>query len=215
MHMLCAILTAALVLGVGFAPDRAAAELDPDTALELARAQWFEGIPEERLDRLSPDAHRALGELLEDPGEAEHHAAAIELLGLVGGRPAFKLITRYERAAGTADAEEVSSALHRARIAVPIALGHLARHDDRALRQLLREADRTDGPRWRTKRISADRAARVHREVCAIGLGLSGREEAPAALRRMPGAGDAEAWSRHVAAALEMHRQHAGNGRAR
>jgi hypothetical protein len=214
MHVLRTILTAALALGFALAPNPAAAELDAEAALELARTQWFEGMPADRVEPLSREAHQALGALLEDPAEVEHHAAALELLGRAGGRAAFPLIRKYQRSAegNASDDTEVSSAGHRARLAVPVALGYLARHDDRALRHLLREADRTDAPRWHTKRISADRTARVHREVCAIGLGLSGRDEAEGALRRMRGAGSPEAWSRHLGEALEMHRQHATRG---
>ncbi len=214
MHVVRASLMATLALGLWIAPGPAQAELDAETALEMARAQWFEGIPDDHLDRLSRDAHRALADLLADPAEIEHHDTAIEILGRAGGNRAFALIQRYQERADAANDEEISADAHRARLAIPAALGHLARRDDRALRHLLREVERGDAPRWRTKRISEERAAAVHREVCAIGLGLSGREEAAQALQRMRRAGDTPAWRRHVDASLELHRSRAG-GEAR
>ncbi len=67
MHVVRDTLMATLALGLWMAPSPAQAELDAETALELARAQWFEGIPEDHLDRLSREAHRAIADLLDDP----------------------------------------------------------------------------------------------------------------------------------------------------
>jgi hypothetical protein len=181
------------------------ADLDADAAEALARARWMEGIPEESLEPLTAAAQTRLAQLLADPAEAPHHAAALEIMGRAGGEGAYDAIAAYAGAqpAGVADA-----GLHRAQLTVPLALGHLADVDDRALEHLIALAESAPAPAsWRHAHLSATRVDRLRRELAVTGLALSGRARAGAVLRRLAGRGggpqsDLQA---HAERALRVH----------
>lgn len=195
-----------LCWGVASMPGSAFAELDAEAALLLARTQWFEGIPEDRIEPLTSDAVDALVALLADPLADAHHARAIEILGLADASAAVPAIVAYGKPLVSGE-EEVSTSVYKARLAIPVALGRIGRAHRDAYIALLDIID-GEGPRWRTKQVDADRIARVHREICALGLAYSGRPDALEVLRRMSGAGPAEAWSRHVLEAIALHPLH-------
>lgn len=156
------------------------AELGADEADALVRAQWFEGIPESRLSRLSPEAVRHLGALLRDPAEREHHATTLEVLGRAGGEGAFEQVEAYARVAPVGD---MPAAVYRARLALPIAYGYLARKDDRALAKLIAAVGPEAAPAaWQYRHLDASRVGVLLQKMAVTGLALSGRAEARAAL---------------------------------
>ena len=77
----------------------------------------------------------------------------------------------------------VDSAEYRARLALPIAMGHLARSDPRAL-AYLRTAARSDAPTlWTYRHLDGERLGRVLQRAAISGLGVSGLPAAEQALR--------------------------------
>jgi hypothetical protein len=158
------------------------ASLDAEAAEALAKAQWFEGIPDDRIDELSPEAILRLKSLLEDPGSSPLHAGIIEVLGRAGGSGAFEVIEEF---ASQAPEGEVDEARFRARLAIPLAWGYLARSDDRALARLRRDIADDPRRRWRHRRMNEGRIRRLMRMSTLTGLALSGRPESRAILERL------------------------------
>jgi hypothetical protein len=180
--------------------------LDEEEALAIARAQWFEGIPDERIARLSPEAVEALRSLLEDPTEQASHATAIDLLGRGGGSGAYEAVAEY---AADVPEGEVEGAVYRAHFAVPFALGYLARTDDRALQDLLTMVQRPPTRGWRYRQLDGARMGRLLRTNAVTALALSGRSQSGsvlAAIARGEGPGSDDALRAH---ALEMRALHA------
>ncbi len=158
----------------------AAPFLDAEEAERIVRAQWFEGVPEDRIGPLTLDAVRRLAALLDDPAEADAHAPALELLGRAGGPGAYESITAYASRPLTG---AVNGADYRAQLAIPLALGYLARRDERALAALIEAA----GPgaaasAWTHRHLDAARTGVLRQKMAITGLALSGRPEAHVAL---------------------------------
>ena len=173
----CMLVACVLLVGVAVSADEA------DLAEALVRRQYFEGIPFAEAAAIGPAGTARLVELLGDPSEAQHHAAILEVLGISGQPGAFDAIETF---AADPPSGAVSGATWRAQLAIPIALGHLARRNPRALRRLIRASDARRPADWtyRSMNGAAVRVA-VHRRVI-LGLGLSGAPQADAVLRRLP-----------------------------
>jgi len=176
----------------------AGAALDAGEAAELVRTTWYEGIPEDRIEPLAPDAMSFLAGVLADPARVAEHAAALELLGRAGGDGAYELVAAY---AAQAPSGSIDAPTYRARLAVPLALGWLARSDDRALSILIAATKGAADATWSYRHMDASRVADLLRRHAGSGLALSRRPEAVARLREMA-AEPAAGLGAHAAALL-------------
>jgi len=175
--------------------------LDAERALSLARAQWFEGIPDAEIAPLSADAVAALADLLADPDEAATHANAVDLLGRGGGPGAFEALADF---AADEPEGEVDGAVYRARLALPFALGYLARDDDRALALLAQAVASRSARGWHYRHIDGARMARLLRTNAVTGLALSGRDASAPILAEIA-RGDDDALRAHAAEMQALH----------
>jgi len=185
------------------------ARADPslDAAEALARDTFYEGVPVEDVRALDATAIERLVEMLGDPALAPHHAQILEVLGM-SGRPGV-----YEVVAAAAAEEpigEIDRAELRKRVAVVVALGHLARNDDRALADLEAAVagEPVAAPRLRHGPLRGERLSRLMRRSAVSALAISGRTEARTILQRLENesAGDPE-FERHVRSALRRLEQ--------
>jgi len=158
---------------------------DVEFAQNLVRAQYFEGLPYARARQLTPAGVSILLEMLEDPAEAAYRVNIVMALGISGARSTYPALTRfYERPAQG----EIHAAEYRARRAVPIALGHLAHHDPRALEYLFRAVrakSTRSPPSWRYGQIAGRRLEDVLWRASVTGTAVSGRPQAAAFLRKL------------------------------
>ncbi len=166
-------------------PPARAQLVEGDFAEELVRAQYVEGLPYAEARDLTLAGIERLIEMLRDPAEAEHHENIVMALGISGAPEAYPALVEFQ------DREvegEVDAAEYRARRALPLAMGHLARTDPRALRFLL-EAARREGPesvpRWRYLYLREQKLAGILRRAAITGVAMSGQPEAVAALRAL------------------------------
>ncbi len=173
-------------LGVAFAlllaayPARALDEDDGAPAEALVRAVWFEGMPFERARAIGPAGVARLAALLSDPAERTVHANALIAIGIAGAPGAFEVLRDY---AAVEPEGAVDGATYDARVALPLAFGHLARADDRALAALIERAVAPVAPpTWSYRSLRGARLAAALREAVATGLAVSGRSDAAAAL---------------------------------
>jgi len=176
-----------LLLGLLLAatPPARAQLADGDFAEQLVRADYVEGLPYAEARDLTLAGIERLVEMLRDPSEAKHHENIVMALGISGALQAYPALIAYQdrEVEGEVDASE-----YRARRALPLAIGHLAGTDPRALRFLL-EAARPDepesAPRWRYLYLREERLARILRRAAITGVAMSGQPEAVAALRAL------------------------------
>ena len=176
----------------------AADEIERAEALALAR--YHEGFPPEYGAEITEAGAARLAELLADPARAAHHATLIEALAASGAPGAYEALAGYaQRDLG----ESIDARQLRALRTLPVAMGRLARSDDRALEWLL-EAAGDSGPAPFASRVHSAEAlgARLHRQAL-LGLGLSGRPEAAARLRAISAGGEAAA-ARAARQALDL-----------
>jgi HEAT repeat protein len=156
-----------------------------ESAEALVRARYYEGLPYSGARLLRPAGVERLIQLLRDPSEGQVHANVVMALGMSGAPQAYAALVEFDASAPTG---EVDGAEYRARRAIPLAMGHLAREDPRAL-QFLTGAARgeTAGgtPRWRFRHLGDRRLQRVLRRAAISGLGISGRQEALAVLEEL------------------------------
>jgi hypothetical protein len=183
----------------------AGAEADVAAAEALARRTWYEGVPQDAAHALGEAGVERLIALLADPAEAVHHGQIIEVLGMTGHPKAYIAVAAAGTAVGPSE-RAVDRAERRLRVAILVALGHLARDDDRALDDL--EAAVSRGPGTATPGEPAnDRAlSNLLRRSAVSALALSGRPEARTALQRLAREAGAEPeFVAHVRAALDEH----------
>ena len=156
-----------------------------DVAEELVRADYVEGLPYAEARDLTMAGVERLVEMLRDPAEAEHHENIVMALGISGAPQAYPALVEFE------DKEvegEVDAAEYRARRALPLAMGHLAGTDSRALRFLLDAARRQEpesAPRWRYLYLRDQKLAGILRRAAITGVAMSGQPEAVTALRAL------------------------------
>ncbi|MEM7411088.1 MAG: hypothetical protein AAF430_12700 [Myxococcota bacterium] len=135
----------------------------------LVRTPFYEGFPAEAVAALRPDDTAQLTALLDDPDELETHAAALEVLGMAGHPGAYEAISAYAAQLGPG---ELEPAAFRACLAVPIALGHLAAEDPRALRDLSKMA-RQPAVEAHYRHLARPALERLIAEMAIAGLGQS------------------------------------------
>ena len=163
-------------------PTPATAELDALEAEALVRAQWFEGIPDERIEQLAPAAIDQLRSMLNKAALGEYHANIIDLLGRGGGAGSYEAVIQY---AASTPRGQVDGSQFRAQMAIPLALGHLARSDHRALTLLLQRVNKPPAVRWHHNRLDASRVAHLLQLHALTGLALSGKSEARSTLKAL------------------------------
>lgn len=161
------------------------AENEVAAAEALVRADYFEGVPYERARAISAAGAARLEEMLADPAETAHHAKIAIALGISAHPGAYEALADY---AAREPQGRVDHAVFEARLAIPVAMGHLAREDDRALAFLQQAAaldPRAAAPAWSYGHFRGAGLAAMIRARAVLGLGMSGRPEARETLRRI------------------------------
>jgi len=199
LRMLLPFVSAAALCLVGMTA-AAISEEEAARAQALGLIVYHEGFPPEYADQITAAGATRLAELLADPAHTRYHATLIEALGLSGQPGAFEALADYA-AAETGDA--VGPGIFRAHKALPVAMGQLARDDDRALAWLLESVTKPGPAEFRAGPQDRGRVGERLRQQALYGLGLSGRAEALPALRSAA-AGDARA-ARAARDALDLH----------
>jgi hypothetical protein len=162
----------------------------------LVRRTYYEGLPVDAARAITPAGAERLAALLADPAERANAAKIALALGIAARPGAFEAL---ERAADAGASGELDRAAYRLLDAVPIAMGWLARSDDRAFAWLVaRAATRGADPGWSHGPFAGQRLADQQRRRAIAGLALSGRAEVPALLDRIEHGG---AQARSTAAA--------------
>jgi hypothetical protein len=170
-----AVLLLALALG---ATGLAGASEEADYAEQLVRARHIEGLPYSAARTLTPEGVARLSQMLADPAEARHHANIVAALGMSGRPEAFAALLQF---AARAPQGELDRRAYRARLALPYALGHLARSDRRALNLLMWSVS-AQAPAWGYRHLRGERLRRELQRAAFMALGASGRPEAEALL---------------------------------
>jgi hypothetical protein len=147
---------------------------------DLVRAEYFEGMPEEEAMWIGPAGARRLVEMLTDPEESRSHGQILLALGLCGSPDAMAAIVGRIEMPRTG---EIDRDTFKAWQALPYALGHLARHDRRAIGQLERLMN-ADAPDWTFRHHRGARLFRLARRAAANSLAETGLPEARGALDR-------------------------------
>lgn len=180
---------------------QAASESGPALTIEetesLVRARYYEGLPEDQIARIDEAGAERIAEMLGDPAESGAHANILLVLGMCGGHGVLEAIEDW--AANLPDGELDRHAF-RAWQALPYALGHLAKHDPRAVARLdakLSEAS----PRWTFRQHRGAKLHRLQRRAAATALGQTGLPEADRALDRASRQGSDPAFREHLRAA--------------
>ena len=180
------------------------------TAEWLARTPFAEGVPYAEARELSDADVGRLIEMLDDSDEAKHRAQIIEVLGMSGGAGAYPAVAA---AAAKQPVGEVHASTLRARVAILVALGHLARSDDRALMDLESAAAKDEIPEWSHRRLHGARLGGLLQRSAATALAISGRPQAESALERLrANAGNSRELTRHLDAALALRARVARDG---
>ena len=165
----------ALALWMGIAAPASAESPDVRAAEELVLAVYFEGLPQIRARELTPAGAEHLVEMLRAGDHQPFHSNIVLALGISGHSQAFATLEWY----GRDEPGEVPSGVYRARVAVPVAMGHLAASDDRALAWLAHRARAgTTPPRWGTAGVGSASLAETMRAQVLNGLAVSGRSAA-------------------------------------
>jgi hypothetical protein len=205
----------ATLIGLGIAlalalPSLGRAESDPATPEWLARTPFAEGVPYAEARALSDADVARLIEMLDDPDEARHRAQIIEVLGMSGGAGAYSAVSA---AAAKQPTGEVDGATLRSRVAILVALGHLARSDDRALADLESAAAKGDAPEWSHRHLRDARLGGLLQRSAATALAISGRPRAESALVQLRAdSGDSPELAKHLDAALDLRARVARDG---
>ena len=168
------VLLALLLLALA-SPGRAEAPDVASAADALVEAVYYEGLPYARARALGPQGLARLRELLADETRSDVHANTLLAIGMAAGPGAYEALVSWAATSG-----DGSHAERRAERALPMAMGHLARHDARAVAWLASEADEARA-----------RGHGEHHARLATALGIAGTAEADAVLAAMQQRGDA------------------------
>jgi hypothetical protein len=182
----------------------AQAEPSLDAAEALARDTFYEGVPPEAARALDAAGVERLIEMLRDPAEAPHHAQILEVLGMTGQRNVYAAVAA---AAAEEPTGEIDRAGLRKRVAILVALGHLARDDDRALADLeaAAQVEPARAPRFSHGPLRGKRLSGLMRRSAVSALANSGRPEARTSLQRIEtDADDDPEFERHVRSTLRQ-----------
>ena len=192
----------------------APADADVAAAEALARTLYHEGVPYAEARELGAADVARLIEMLDDPDEVRHRAQIVEVLGMSGGPGAYDAVARAAAAAPTG---EVDGAIYRTRVAVLVALGHLARSDDRALSDLSDAAAPGRGaPAWSYRHLRGPALAALLRRSAATALAMSGRPRAKTLLRQLRSdPRTTREFGEHLEGALRLHGRVAREGAAK
>ncbi|MCP4906878.1 MAG: hypothetical protein GY910_18045 [bacterium] len=182
----------------------AAQTLSLEETESLVRALYYEGMPEERAERIGPAGCVRLLEMLTDPGESRSHGQILVAIGLCGPPGGFEAIRDWAEAPRSG---EVDRATFRAWQALPFALGHLARHDRRALTGLERRLNDAELPDWTFRHHRGARLLSQSRRSAATCLALTGMPEAGDALDRARGSTSDPGFRAHLDETRAMHRR--------
>jgi hypothetical protein len=151
----------------------------------LVRAQYVEGLPYAQARQLTPADVEILTEMLADSAEGEHHDNIVMALGISGDPQAYPALTQFH---DDPPEGEIDSAAYRARRALPLAMGHLARSDPRAFQFLLDAVQAraiASVPEWSYRHLTGERLDGILRRAAIMGVAMSGQSEAVAALRAL------------------------------
>jgi hypothetical protein len=164
-----------------------AAAADPaaeaQAAERLVRQTYYEGLPYEDARAVTGAGAARLAAMLLDPAERAHAANIVLALGIAARPGAYEVLVDV---AARGSSGEVDRTEARLRTALPIAMGHLARSDDRAYAWLVARVDDTSGdPGWSSGSLVGPRLAAQLRRRAIAGLALSGRPEADAILQQL------------------------------
>ena len=179
-------LAALAVVSVGLAAAADEAE-EIAQAEALALARYHEGFPPEYGAQIGDAGAAHLAELLEDAEYAKHHATLIEALAASDWPGAYPALAAYDaRDRG----EQIHASTLRALRALRVAMGRVARRDNRALAWLLEDASRHGPASFRAGPHDPDALGARLRRQSLFGLGLSDRPAARAHLRGARAAAD-------------------------
>ena len=178
-----------MAVGLTLASFALASAAGADAAAERAEAErlattlFYEGVPYEEGVQITAAGSARLVELLEQPEEARFHGRILLLLGMAAQPGAYEAIAAFANAVPHG---ELDSAGFRACRLLPLAMGHLARSDSRALDWLTARAQSAPAdPGFARGAMNGQRMGRMMRENAVRGLGLSGRAEALAVVRQL------------------------------
>lgn len=173
-----------LVLLLGASPVSAGTAEEAAYAEELVSQVYFEGLPAERASAITDAGRARLVEMLQDPAYELYGPNIVMALGIGAGAGAYEALAS---AAADVPVGEVDRHEYRKRLALRIALGHLARSDDRALAWLKAEALQQDVPSWWFRSTQGSQLGQALRRQSIRGLALSGRPDAATVLRQIEG----------------------------
>lgn len=155
----------------------------------LARRVYYEGVPYAAARALSDADAARLAAMLVDPREREWWPNIVVMLGIAGREGAYPALAA---AASAGSSGEVDRPAYKLQTAIPLAMGHLARSDPRALAWLEDRVRNGGGePGFSFRAMRAERLADQLRRLAVMGLGLSGRPEARPLLEAIAGEGRA------------------------
>jgi len=184
-----ALLAVLLALPAGAAPPALDAEA-------MARRVYYEGVPYAAARALGDADAALLARMLRDPAEREWWPNIVVMLGIAGRPGAFEALVA---AAEAGSSGEIDRPAYKLQTSIPLAMGHLARSDPRALAWLEERAREGGDPGWSFRSMRGERLVDQLRGLAVVGLGLSGRPEARSALEAIAGEGKA---ARGVAGSL-------------
>lgn len=165
----------ALALFLGIAARASAQSPEVRAAEDLVLVVYFEGLPPLRARELSTPGAEHLIEMLRAGDHQPFHSNIVLALGHSEHSQAFATLEWY----GRDEPGDVPSGIYRARVAVPVAMGHLAASDDRALAWLTSRArNGTPRPRWNRAGAGTGELAQTMRAQVLNGLAVSGRSAA-------------------------------------
>lgn len=214
----CWLVLAALAVASASAAGNSVREIEA-----RVRQIYFEGYPAATDGRLESIAVERLGEMLRDPSEERYWSNIVLALGASENPGAYRQLADF---AASRPRGEASSGVYQARVALPVALGHLAHSHPPAL-ELIEEMarDERSEPGWRFQSLAGTSLAGVLRRSAITGLAVSGSPEAAIVLgeletralqRRATTAGKAADESdellRHLEFARTLHEQVASHG---
>lgn len=175
----------------------------------LVRAVHFEGLPEEQARRVGPEAVARLIEMLSDPAEASAHANILIVLGLSGEPGSLDAISDW---ASISREGEIDRDTFRAWQALPYALGHVARYDERAVARLEAKLEE-QAPNWTFRHHRGARLHRQSRRATATALAMTGLPAAALVLDRAGKRATDAKFEEHLRDARAMHARRAARNR--
>jgi len=148
-------------------------------AEELVRAIYFEGIPHGKAAALDSAGAARLAGMLSEPGEKPHHAKILIALGMSQQPGSFETLVAFSQ---NAKSGEMDRSEFQAWRVLPTAMGHLARHDERALAWLAQQVQNPEPPHQTYRQHDLPE---LRHRASIHGLAVSGTDEARLLLRAL------------------------------